>query len=130
MALWEWFLYRAVQNFNDGKAQEYRDRTEYNINNYTTPHRVVSDDVVETTPTCSVSKITLFATNTCPNCQAAKTLLNEHGVDYNVIYADGTDEAGIKTAIQLGVKQAPTLVLPDGTVYENISNITQFVESL
>ena len=119
--------YRAVQNFNDGKAQEYKDRTEYVINSI--PEKFNTEDTHDESPypTASVKKITLFATTTCPNCAQAKKQLTAAGIDYDVVIADGTDPVGTQLAIDCGVKQAPTLVLPTGEVISNVSNIIRYI---
>lgn len=119
--------YRAVQNFNDGKAQEYKDRTEYVINSI--PEKFNTEDTHDESPypTSSVKKITLFATTTCPNCAQAKKQLTAAGIDYDVVIADGTDPVGTQLAIDCGVKQAPTLVLPTGEFISNVSNIIRYI---
>ncbi|MBQ2750710.1 MAG: glutaredoxin family protein, partial [Clostridia bacterium] len=72
--------------------------------------------------------ILLFATRTCPNCKVAASKLDKAGIAYEKIYADENPEM----AEAYGIRQAPTLVVPEvgGYVkYTNVSNITKYLES-
>ncbi len=122
--------YRPVQNWNDGKLQEYKNRTEYDIENSVLKHSVVvtvSDkdgekDVQIDTPE---EVKYLFTTKTCPNCSMAKELLKDTA--YVLIDA----EENMELTRKYGVMQAPTLVVAKGDTvkrYVNVSNITKYVE--
>ncbi|MBR6469817.1 MAG: ribonucleoside triphosphate reductase, partial [Lachnospiraceae bacterium] len=70
--------YRPVQNWNDGKAQEYKNRVVYDIENSSLkrPTATVvklsgSDDNKEVSVEPANVKY-LFTTKTCPNCKLAK----------------------------------------------------------
>jgi ribonucleoside-triphosphate reductase len=126
--------YRPVQNWNDGKTQEYKDRKAYNIGTSVLKHNGAMNHE-ETTPVCEESyrsaprdngkdapaanekKIILFATRTCPNCKIAVTLLEKAGVPFEKIIAD--ENPGLTQ--KYGVKQAPTLVVDDGKNVEKIA---------
>lgn len=124
--------YRPVQNWNDGKLQEYENRTEYDTRSSSLKKPITSvvtlsgnsEDV-----TVSVEKPThavyLFTTRTCPNCKIAKEYLS--GMSYMVIDA----EENMELASRYGVMQAPTLVVVEGDTYKkyvNASNIKKYVE--
>ena len=122
--------YRPVQNWNDGKLQEYKNRTEYDVENSVLKHSVVvtmSDkdgekDVQITTPE---EVKYLFTTKTCPNCGLAKELLKDTA--YVLIDA----EENMELTRKYGVMQAPTLVISNGDSvkkFVNVSNITKYVE--
>lgn len=121
--------YRPVQNWNDGKLQEYKNRTVYNLEKSTFPGakalvRITKDDVT-VTPVSGVRY--LFTTSTCPNCKIAKEMLK--GQDYQVIDA----EENLDLVKKYGIRQAPTLVVDDGEhmkKYVNASNIQKFVDEL
>ena len=69
----------------------------------------------------------LFTTKTCPNCKMAKQFLKD--VDYEVVDA----EENAELAEQLGIMQAPTLVVVrDGQVKKiaNASNIRKYAETI
>ncbi|MBR3839346.1 MAG: ribonucleoside triphosphate reductase [Clostridia bacterium] len=125
--------YRPVQNWNDGKSQEFKDRKVYNIANSTlkTSHAIkpVQDQATEACQCADCSgQLILFTTKTCPNCKVAKTLLDNAGLTYTIIDAEENPDLVAK----YGIRQAPTLVeLTDaGAVkYANASNIKKFVES-
>jgi ribonucleoside-triphosphate reductase len=122
--------YRPVQNWNDGKLQEYANRTEYDIANSTLKRPVstvvtLSDYAKDVKVDVDVPKdvMYLFTTKTCPNCKLAKEYLKNE--KYILIDA----EENIELASRYGVMQAPTLVVVDGDDYEkvvNASNIKKF----
>lgn len=126
--------YRPVQNWNDGKLQEYANRTEYDIEHSTLkrPTRTVVTlsnfaDEVEVSVEEPKQIRYLFTTKTCPNCKLAKESLQ--GISYVPIDA----EENIELARRYGVMQAPTLVVVDGDStkkYVNASNIKKYAETL
>ncbi|MBR2455091.1 MAG: ribonucleoside triphosphate reductase [Clostridia bacterium] len=122
--------YRPVKNWNDGKAQEYKDRKVYNIAESTEPHNtpVAEACACEDVKVEAEDKIILFATRTCPNCKMAVQFLNKAGIAFEEIFADENAEMATKFEI----RQAPTLVVIKGGVAEkivNLSNIKGFIEN-
>ena len=125
--------YRPVQNWNDGKVQEFQNRTEYDVSKSVLKHkgpRVVDiSDFEKREPAVQeqhpdVVKY-LFITKTCPNCRLAKEYLKD--MDY--IPVDAQENAEL--AQKFGVMQAPTLVVADGdsfTRYANASNIRRYAQ--
>ncbi|MDO4508749.1 MAG: ribonucleoside triphosphate reductase [Lachnospiraceae bacterium] len=123
--------YRPVQNWNDGKTQEYKNRVVYDIENssmkrpITTMVKLSSNDEVEISKVENVTY--LFTTKTCPNCKIAKEMLKD--IPYVLIDAEENAELTKK----YGVMQAPTLVVcANGNVtkFANVSNIKKFVDSI
>ena len=120
--------YRPVQNWNDGKSQEYKDRAVYNIETSVlkkAPKAAAAPAVVETNASIA-DGIYLFATATCPNCKIAAALLDRAGVDYIKMYAEEVPEL----TMDLGIKKAPTLlVVKDGATekFSNVSEIKKFI---
>ena len=100
--------YRPVKNWNDGKAQEYKQRKSYDLN------------CCKEKCTKTEDGIFLFGTKTCPNCKMAATLLDKAKVEYKFIDAEEKPELARKYS----VKQAPTLVIVDGKKIENIVNLS------
>ncbi|MCI8315007.1 MAG: ribonucleoside triphosphate reductase [Lachnospiraceae bacterium] len=124
--------YRPVQNWNDGKLQEYQNRTEYRMGN-SIKKPVFSEiekiECIDTSFRNSDSKkdTYLFTTKTCPNCNLAKKYLQN--VDYTIVDA----EENMDLAVKYGVMQAPTLVIVAGQSeqkYVNVSNIRKYAELL
>ena len=123
--------YRPVQNWNDGKSQEFKDRVTYDIS-----HSVLKkkDGCCEEKHECCCHEkagndILLFTTKTCPNCKMAKRLLDAAGVKYVAI--DAEDERDLTN--KYGVKKAPTMLVPNGTDfdrYDNASEINRYIEGL
>ncbi len=101
--------YRPVQNFNDGKAQEFKDRKVYNIENSVLRRDGVStkvDTTAEATESALADGVYLFATKSCPNCKAMAQLLDRAGISFEKIYVEDNEDL----ARALGLRQAPTLV--------------------
>ena len=122
--------YRPVKNWNDGKAQEYKDRKVYDIANSTEPHNtpVAEACACDEVKVADEDKIILFATRTCPNCKMAVQFLNKAGIAFEEIFADENADMANKFEI----RQAPTLVVIKGGVAEkivNLSNIKGFIEN-
>ena len=65
----------------------------------------------------------LVATHTCPNCSAAKKMLEKAGIAYSVLYADEAEGAAF--AERMGIIQAPTLLLPADGGYHKYTNIAE-----
>lgn len=126
--------YRPVQNWNDGKLQEYANRTEYDIvhSSLKRPTRSVvtlsnfAEDVEVKVEQPQDIKY-LFTTKTCPNCKLVKEYLK------NVSYVTIDAEENMELARRYGVMQAPTLVVVNGDShkkYVNASNIKKYVDQL
>ncbi len=124
--------YRPVQNWNDGKSQEFKDRRVYNASSSMLRHENDRGHAkAQTVENCSIeaaeAPIILFATKTCPNCRMAKQFLDRAGIVYETVFAD----EDIKTAEKFGIKQAPTLLITENGKSEkivNLSNIRKFIE--
>ena len=123
--------YRPVQNWNDGKAQEFKDRKVYNIGASHLTHQ----GPLEPAPACDPAQmdtnepdeLLLFTTKTCPNCRMACMMLDKAGIPYQKIDA----EADVALTRRHNVQQAPTLVYVHGgeaTNIANASNIKAFIE--
>ncbi|MDE6516732.1 MAG: ribonucleoside triphosphate reductase, partial [Acetatifactor sp.] len=124
--------YRPVQNWNDGKLQEYSNRTEYVVENSALKrpmHSMVTvssfADEVKVDVQAPQNIKYLFTTRTCPNCKLAREYLR--GEKYLPIDA----EENMELARRYGVMQAPTLVVVEGDdfkKYVNVSNIKKYAE--
>jgi len=115
--------YRPVQNWNDGKLQEYANRKEYDIA-HSSMKRPVStvvtlsdyDKDVQVDVETPQDVMYLFTTKTCPNCKLAKEYLKNE----NYILIDA--EENMELAGRYGIMQAPTLVVVNGDDYTKIVN--------
>ena len=104
--------YRPVQNWNDGKAQEFKDRVVYDIGHshltHTGPLEPAEAPVCESAaPAAGSGRLMLFATQTCPNCKQAEKLLNDAGIAYEKLMVEENRDL----AVQYAIRQAPTLVI-------------------
>jgi len=126
--------YRPVQNWNAGKTQEYKERTEYVIERSHLTHEGPREEqavaaAAATEAPVKARRVILFATQTCPNCRIACQYLDKAGIAYEKLMADENAEL----ARHYGVKQAPTLVLVDGEKFEKITGagaIKQYVTNI
>ena len=119
--------YRPVQNWNDGKAQEYKDRKVYDIANSKLTHEgVIVEECACEEAAAADDASYLFTTATCPNCKIACSFLDKAGFKYEKLLAN--EHADLVN--DFGVKQAPTLVVvKDGVVskYAGVSDIKKFL---
>ncbi len=124
--------YRPVQNWNDGKLQEYANRTEYDVENsvlkrpttsVVTLSNYAEDVTVEVEKPEDVKY--LFVTKTCPNCKIAKQYL----ADEQYVVIDAEENAELVSRYK--IMQAPTLVVVNDDSfkkYVNASNIKKYVD--
>ena len=124
--------YRPIQNWNDGKTQEYENRKLYDIETSRLKRKKETAPMYQAGANVTVpeevnaEKKYLFTTKTCPNCRIAKEMLK--GESYELIDAEENQEL----ASEYGIMQAPTLVvLHDGAFdkYVNASNIKRYVDA-
>lgn len=140
--------YRAVQNFNDGKAHEFRDRKEYKFDSNTLntpteaecescktdftelPAQVEKESSVGDAVRSILAdtrKPMLFTTATCPNCKMAKKFIADAKFDCDILLAEDNQEL-----VKLyEITSAPTLIVFDNgnpVKIQNVSNIRKFLD--
>ena len=119
--------YRPIQNWNDGKVQEFKDRKEYDVGASHLEGRRLCDR--ENTGTCAnapagpasasgAEELYLFTTKTCPNCKIAKNELEKAGLAYQVM--DVAEHMDLVN--EYGIQQAPTLIVRHGDQVEKLVN--------
>ena len=109
--------YRPVQNWNDGKIQEFKERRIYDLDAVRKEKQAQEEQ----------EKIYLFTTKTCPNCPVAKNMLDEAQIAYTPIAAEEQPEL----ARRYNIRQAPSLVIADGDAYMSycgVEEIRKFIE--
>ena len=132
--------YRPVQNWNDGKSQEFKDRKTYDLGASHLTHTgpisggIASGETEQETAapaemqSCN-AQVYLFATPTCPNCKIAAAAMDKLGMVYEKVYAN----EHIDMAKEFGVRQAPTLVIvSDGAIekYAGLPEIKKYLAGL
>ena len=142
--------YRAVQNFNDGKAHEFKDRKEYVVtddqlfdtkednceqcnHDFTElPKSEEKETNIETAVRsilAGIRKPMLFTTATCPNCKMAKKFITDAGFDCDIFLA----EENVELTKMYEITSAPTLIVfEDGQPIKiaNVSNIRKYLEGV
>ena len=131
--------YRPVQNWNDGKLQEYANRKEYDLGksrdmDIVKPAQTKSDAPAPDMPAPEDINVPvlkdgtyIFTTPTCPNCKIAKKNLDDAKLTYEVINANENQPL----ATRYGIMMAPTLIfIKDGEVkkYTNAAGVNKFIE--
>ena len=89
--------YRPLRNWNDGKAQEYKERMEYDPEQKPKQTKEEKDQ-----------ESLLFSTVTCPNCRMAEEMLTRSGIKFRKIVV--RDEATAAIARQYGIQSVPVLI--------------------
>ena len=136
--------YRPLKNWNDGKAQEFKERKTYRVqadNCMSDKSKTIEKKVAASLSKSEVKKVAaekvtksstamkqpqLFTTKTCPNCKMAKMLMKKNHFAYQEI--DAEENAAL--AKKYEIKQAPTLLVQVGDKLEkqvNVSNIKKYV---
>jgi len=123
--------YRPVQNWNDGKTQEFKERKVYDIENSKLTHEgpkeeKAADNVQKTE---SNDGIYFFTKKNCPNCKAAKPLLAKAGVEYTELLVEENEDL----AKAYGLKQAPTLVVVSGgnaVKYAGVAGVKTYITGI
>ncbi len=125
--------YRPVQNWNEGKTQEYKDRKVYDIAHSELHAHAPSCGCCCEDHTANAAVLPdgayLFKTPTCPKCKVAIPKLKEAGIEFNEINAYENEAL----AIALNIRTAPTLVIVDDgniEIYSDLAAILEFIETV
>ena len=120
--------YRPVQNWNDGKSQEFADRKTYQIGRLRTEPAPEKHDVPPK-PIKQSGGYILYTTASCPNCRAVKPLLERSGL----CYTERDVDEYIEEATALGLRQAPALTVQSGdktVLYTGVAQIKALLREL
>ena len=121
--------YRPVQNWNDGKTEEYKQRKLYDVaNSKLDPNKHPQvEQVAEEAATATVADgYYLFTTKTCPNCPVAKAALDRAGIAYTVV--DAEENADMSDTF--GIRQAPTLVIVKDGAAEKVAGVSAIMAKI
>ena len=141
--------YRPVQNWNDGKTQEYKDRKLYDPGmshlessrpddrarsealpaSTNSPLSSVEPDSTAQAMRDAVEELFLFTTKTCPNCKTAKEELEKAGLLYTIM--DVSEHLDLVRKYR--IMQAPTLLVRRGSQVELVTSapsITKYAAAL
>ncbi len=132
--------YRPVANWNDGKAQEYKDRKVYDIGRSVLKHEKATDNTEQSLSGSSFAEaaikksnkdasinalnvdeaVMLFKTQTCPNCRIAGMMLDKAGIQYKELDADENPELVEK----YNIMQAPTLIIQSKDAFQKLNGVS------
>ncbi len=117
--------YRPVQNWNDGKSQEYLDRKTYTVGDAQTVCPKAQKEKAEAKP---AEGYYLYTTATCPNCISIKPLLEQAGIPFE----ERDVQQYINEAKALRLTQAPSLVARGEApvIYAGVAQIRAFLEQI
>ena len=128
--------YRPVQNWNDGKSQEFAERKVYrpsyegiareNI------HVAVSDETqVEKLESKrdSYDVPILVTTETCPKCKQADKLLSENDIFHWLMLAIPDNADAKKLVDEHDISMAPTLIVGDRK-YEGLTGVVRYIHEV
>ncbi|HBZ02683.1 MAG TPA: ribonucleoside triphosphate reductase, partial [Lachnospiraceae bacterium] len=144
--------YRPIQNWNDGKTQEYMDRREYDIMHstlshegplptikYTVPEEILNADNAketdkanaqapksETGIAASGSDVpVMYVKDHCPKCKGAEQRFKLAKVQYTEVNCS----ENMDIARELGIQQTPTIIDPDGTRYVGDNAAAEWIKA-
>jgi anaerobic ribonucleoside-triphosphate reductase len=135
--------YRPVKNWNDGKAEEFKERKTYDISNSSLKVATKADlEKVETVTTpveqngCTMKSsqkvdeevIYLVTTQTCPNCRFVKPLLEKAGIHFEEKLANENEEL----CKEYDISSAPVLIDIYGVEahkYTGVNEIVNFIKN-
>ena len=119
--------YRPISNWNDGKAQEFKDRVEYLPNDSTVlKAKEVEEEIVKEEPKHEYkpNKLTIFVQDHCPKCKGAEQRLKLKGINYDVVNCSVDTELARK----LGVVETPTIIDTDGKWYAGANAAVDYLK--
>ena len=144
--------YRPIQNWNDGKTQEYMDRREYDVMHstlshegplptikYTVPEEILNADNAketdkanaqapksETGIAASGSEVpVMYVKDHCPKCKGAEQRFKLAKVQYTEVNCS----ENMDIARELGIQQTPTIIDPDGTRYVGDNAAAEWIKA-
>ena len=98
--------YRPVKNWNDGKSQEFKDRTEYHEPEMPVPVRNI-----------------LITTNS-PMCKKAEKLLGASGIEYNTVVVG---KGALKALLdEHDITSAPAMITTDSEIFRSYDEIASY----
>ncbi|MBQ9953318.1 MAG: ribonucleoside triphosphate reductase [Clostridia bacterium] len=119
--------YRPVQNWNDGKAQEFKDRKLYDQQiaiNKVPVNRACGCGCGDAEPELvGGNRAMLFTTKTCPNCKMVVAMMDQAGFEYEKLDAEAPENRGLVDAYQ--INRAPTLIVETDAGVEKLTNASE-----
>ena len=141
--------YRPIQNWNDGKTQEYMDRLEYDIMMSKLTHdgpmkpmvydpdsgkvasnspepKVEEPEAKVSNPAAeSAEGPVMYVKDHCPKCKGAEQRFKLAKVDYKEVNCS----ENMDIARELNIQQTPTIIDPDGTRYVGDNAATEWLKA-
>ena len=125
--------YRPVQDWNDGKAQEFKDRRVYNIGRSHLRREIPSaltgplDEVIReaAAEAAGMALPTMYVKDHCPKCKGAEQRFRLAKVEFSEVNCS----ENMDLARELHIVQTPTIIDPDGTRYEGDNAAAEWLKA-
>lgn len=105
--------YRPVKNWNDGKAQEFKERRTYSMKN---------EEAVVEKKEPEITKAVLVTSKNCPKCEEAKKLLNRYDIPHMALDAYKEPEFAKSNGIDI----VPTIVI-GSEKYVGLNGVVRYI---
>ena len=112
-----------MQNWNDGKSQEFLDRKTYQVGGAQEDCPKRREDKAAGKP---AGGYYLYTTSTCPNCHIIKPILEKAGIPF----VERDAEQYLQEVTALGLTHVPSLVVQANPpiIYAGVARIKEFLE--
>ncbi|MCR5103075.1 MAG: ribonucleoside triphosphate reductase [Eubacterium sp.] len=120
--------YRPIQNWNDGKQQEFEDRKEYNISESKFTERKIAEKVNEIkTDSVKVTKAipTIYVKDHCPKCKGAEQRIKLRKIDIEVINCS----QNMDIAREMNILTTPTIITQTGERIVGENEVNDFIKN-
>ncbi len=125
--------YRPVQNWNDGKTQEFSDRKEYNIGisklthegPLTSENTEKADNNQKNVPETKIEIPILYIKDHCPKCKGAEQRIKLNKVKVEIINCS----ENMDIARKMNIQSTPTVIDTDGTRYIGEKDVYEWIKN-
>ena len=121
--------YRPISNWNDGKAQEFKDRKEYIPENSILKakdkevfKKTKLEDKIETFD-YRPNKVTVFVQDHCPKCKGVSQRLRLNKIDFDTVNCN----ENVELVEKLGLRETPVIIDTDGKRYIGPNSANEYL---
>ena len=121
--------YRPISNWNDGKAQEFKDRKEYIPENSILKakdkevfKKTKLEDKIETFD-YRPNKVTVFVQDHCPKCKGVSQRLRLNKIDFDTVNCN----ENVELVEKLGLRETPVIIDTNGKRYIGPNSANEYL---